>query len=165
MASQNRRNYGGYRAQSNGLAFVRGFFIMLVVLILSFGLGFFVLARFMPGSAKLENNHSGVAIASTRGENETAYAPPSTFNAQPSSRIQTPKPAVTPAPKPDPQGPIIGPGDENPVQQPGNMDAPANHDEHQTDLNKAEPKDKPAARQKPEPKERSGAADRPTVSE
>jgi cell division protein FtsN len=175
MASQNRRNYGGYSNRSNGLAFVRGAFIMLVVLILSFGLGFFVLARFMPGGQKPETNHPGIAIASTRGETETGSRLPSASTGQP-PRTQTQKSAPPVTPKVAPEGPSIGPGDENLVQQPGKLDGTGKSGENQDDPNKTEPTkpepkkadpgERPAPRTKPHPREKADpAAGNPETNE
>ncbi|HLK55206.1 MAG TPA: SPOR domain-containing protein [Chthonomonadaceae bacterium] len=158
MASQNRRNYGGYSAPSSGLAFVRGTFIMLVVLILCFGFGFFVLARFMPGAPKPENSHAGAALASTRDGNDSSSGQNIASAEQPAPRVPASKPTPSPATHQAPQGPIIAPGDENPVQQPGNMDTSGKHDENTDNANKPDAHEKPAVGQKPEQK--AGAIDK-----
>ena len=171
MASQNRRNYGGYNTQSSGLAFVRGTFIMLVVLILSFGLGFFVLARFMPGSPKSDVNSGLIAgVSNNNSQNETTASLPAASTGQPAPRTPAPRPSPPPAPKTDGNGPTIEPGEETSVQRPGNMEATPKRDstepsgkDDNSDKPAAgivpEPAKKPSRRVKPEPKEPATHAD------
>src|SRR5579871_5528265 len=121
MASRNRGRYSSYNASRNsGLAFARGAFVLLVVLVLSFGLGFFVIARMVPGAPKPEGGNGTPISATNRPDTDSQEnankksSPPSTTPSNQDAPHTAP-----PAAKP-PAGPTIDPEDE--VQKPDKLD-------------------------------------------
>src|SRR5580700_5451526 len=100
MAGQNRSSYARSNSGANrGLAaFFRGAFILLVALTLSFGLGFFVIARMIPA-----NTNAGGADSSA-GAAQSDHRPKHSASAQTTPQIAA-KPARAASPTQD--GPVL----------------------------------------------------------
>lgn len=120
MAGQNRSSYARNNSANRGLvAFFRGAFLLLVALTLSFGLGFFVIARMVPPnvtdtSGPGGGDPNGVAAPGHNEHQESIHA------GSPHSLHQnSPTPAPSPANPHD--GPVLLP--EGNVQQPEKLEA------------------------------------------
>ena len=116
VSVRNRNTYANRRG-TGGTGHVRGAFALLFLALLSFALGFFVLARLVPDdrAAKASENDSADAPktnASDRIAASAADRPPA-----PIVHKTAIKPVTPPAPKPD-DGPMIEPQDDAPAPAP-----------------------------------------------
>lgn len=139
MASQNRGNYARYNAGgSRGLAVFRGAFILLTALTLSFGLGFFVIARMMPGGQSPNGGGTNSAPPPvTNHDSDQNHAP----NARPAPTNPSSAPnAPASTTNPDADGPSILP-DTN-VQKPEKIDENGKHTSDSTQSSTTDPDDK-----------------------
>ena len=75
MAGQNRSSYARSNNGANRglLAFFRGAFILLVALTLSFGLGFFVIARMVPPTQNDSASNNGAGAGPNSGTSRSAH--------------------------------------------------------------------------------------------
>jgi len=107
---------------------VRGGLLMLVIGVLSFGMGFFVLSRLLGGGPKPENTGgTGIQVAASNGDNASRSAPTERNRIPaPSARTRTDTPPTTPKPAANVLGPSIDPAEESRVQQPSSLDTPQN---------------------------------------
>ncbi len=113
------------RASRRGQALAKSLLIMLALALLSFTLGFFVLAKMLPASSRPDSatsanadNGDSAPVNAPNANDERHDAPA----ARPAPRSAPPV-AQTPHPTP---GPSIAPADDTPVQQPDALDKPQN---------------------------------------
>lgn len=119
MAGQNRSSYARSNGANRGLAaFFRGAFILLVALTLSFGLGFFVIARMLPNTANEGSGSNSTGGGASGGASGASHSDRRVQSSAPSSQIAV-KPS-SPAPPPQ-NGPVLLP-DEN-IQKPDKLEA------------------------------------------
>ena len=120
VSVRNKNTYANRRG-AGGTGYIKGAFVLLFLALLSFGLGFFVLARLVPDdhAAKASANDSANArksdselIAASAADRKPASAP----------RKIAAKPIVPAAPKKD-DGPLIEPQDETATHTPAAPDA------------------------------------------
>ena len=110
VSVRNRNTYANRRG-TGGTGYVKGAFVLLFLALLSFALGFFVLARMVPDdhaakasasdSASSRNSDSGDRIAASAADRKPA----------PAVHKAIVKPAAPAAPKPD-DGPLLEPQDD-----------------------------------------------------
>src|SRR5581483_9546735 len=130
MGVRNRGSYSSSsRARSGGMGLLKGFLVMCGLATLSFALGFFVLARLLPGNQKPEEARD----TSVETASNSAPTPTNAVTAPPVSTpptTTTPAPAAPPKPNTDTPGPVIEPLDSNNsgVQQPDSPDSPRQSD-------------------------------------
>lgn len=122
MSVRNRNTYANRRG-TGGTSYVKGAFVLLFLALLSFALGFFVLARLVPDdhAAKASENDS----AASRKADSVDRIAASAADRKPAPVVhQAVIKPVTPAPpKPD-DGPLIEPQDDNPAQIPATPATP-----------------------------------------
>jgi cell division protein FtsN len=106
------------------MAVVRGALLMLVIGVLSFALGFFVLSRLLGGSARPDGAQSTAApIASSASDSAARPAPPAVPNRTTAPPHPITPPAAHVARSASVPGPSIDPVEEKPVQQPDALDS------------------------------------------
>src|ERR1700727_2908351 len=118
MSGQNRSSYARSNGANRGLAaFFRGAFILLVALTLSFGLGFFVIARMLPNTSNEAAGSNSTAGGANGGASGASHSERRAQSSAPSSQIAA-KPS-SPAPPPQ-NGPVLLP-DES-IQKPDKLE-------------------------------------------
>lgn len=117
MSVRNRSSYSSRQSErSRAWGLLRGAGILLLLAILSFALGFFVLARIMPGDKATETPGNTAPSQSSNG------SVPSRSENAPSASTGIAN--ASPAPREDRPGPVIDPEGEPEVQQPESLDEP-----------------------------------------
>jgi DedD protein len=98
---------------------------MLVIGVLSFALGFFVLSRLLGSSARPDGSLSaGAPISSSASDSAARSAPPAVSSAPATTPHPITPPAAHASRSASVPGPSIDPVEEKPVQQPDALDSP-----------------------------------------
>lgn len=116
MSVRNRSSYSSrHTERSRAWGLLRGAFVLLLLAILSFALGFFVLARILPGDRPAET--PGSTAPSPSSGDSSASGP-----ANPAPSIASGIANASPAPRENLPGPTIDPEDSQEVQPPDPLD-------------------------------------------